>query len=451
MKRLVLSISLIICLTPIAGISDWKDISIRNRKEKIYSVDLKNKDVLLEGNDLNKLTDTMAAVGWSSTNGALFISKDGGKNWDVHEIQVFFPFSVEFFDTDKLFVCGYNYLFDNAEVKIFDLNGNQLTSFFFDGENFPYSKNLFDCVEDSFKILTTGYGGSVFLYDKYEQKWEQIVVDPSKVFIKLKKFSFETDQGNTTLGFLLGGKSFMKTQTIYYSNPIFKDWQLLYDFGSNYKCTEVIDFWFYKWNIENNFPLGFVICFIDDTLTIFESNPDEQNFTKIYAEQTTSQPLGIFVSEIDRTIIIPFDNGKMLRSNDFGQSWKYEDHSVGKQILSVKFFKYWNESLLPEIFWTNVVILGFGSDGFITKFEVELSLQVETNYHKRECDFDEIRVYDLLGKEIGRYDKQDFQRWLSLKNFSDGLYFVVKFVDGSPCSTIIYNYHKKFFKEMRLF
>ncbi|MFN3306702.1 MAG: hypothetical protein ACK42Z_05900, partial [Candidatus Kapaibacteriota bacterium] len=348
-------------------------------------------------------------------------------------------------------VCGYNFLFDNAEVKIFDLNGNQLASYSFDGENLPYSKNLFDCAEDSFKILTTGYNGSVFLYDKYEQKWEHIAVDSLSVFTKLKTFSFKTNQGITKVGFLLGGKSFMRAEKIYFSNPIFKDWQLLYDFGKAFKCNEVIDFWFYNWSIEDTFPQGFVICFIDDTLTIFESNPDEQNFTQIYTEQTPSQPLGIFVSEIDKTIIIPFDDGKILKSNNLGQTWKYEENNVGKQILSVKFFKYLDKNLLPEIFRTNVFILGFGSDGFIAQYEEELSLQVEPSFHEQDCDFDEFRVYDLLGKEIGKFDKQDFEKWHSLQNLLDGTYLLIKFLKGIPCGSIIYNYNKKFLKKCDFF
>ncbi|MFN3270531.1 MAG: hypothetical protein ACK42G_08090, partial [Candidatus Kapaibacteriota bacterium] len=430
MNRLGLYIFFIIVLIPIMVLSEWKDISIRNRKEKIYSVDVKNKDLNIKESDFEKLTDSIVAVGWSSTNGALFISNDGGRNWEVHEIQAFFPFAVEFLDNGNLFVCGYNYITDNAEVNIFDLNGRQLESYAFDGENLPYLKNLFDCTVDSFKVLTTGYQGSVLLFDKEEHKWEQILVDPSKVFIKIKKFTFNTSQGVLTVGFLLGGKSFLLPEAIYFSNSPYKDWQMLYDFGRAYKGIEVIDFWFYDWDIENNFPFGFVIGLIDDTLAVFEANPNEQNFTKIYFEQTTSQPLGMYCFEINKTIIVPFDNGKLLKSENFGQTWHYVENNANKQLLAVKFFKYWSESLLPEIFWNNVIILGFGSDGFITKYDMDLSLQVETSFPKRECDFDEICVFDLLGREIGMFDRQNLDRWLNLQNSIDGIYLVVKFVNG---------------------
>lgn len=428
----------------------WIDISPKGRKEKIYSVDLKTKDTEVSVDKYQRLTDTILAVGWSSTGGALLLSFDGGKNWSYYQIPTLFPFAGSFWENNQLVVCGYNFLFDHAEVRVYDYFGNQLDLFEFNGENLPYSKNFFDCLLNNGYVYVCGYGGSIFKFDQSSNNWETVPVETNKVLTKLKKFEFNTSQGAVSLGFLLGGENYFSQNSIYYSNPDFTEWNLLVDFSKEYPGIEIADFWFYDWDIELGFPRGFVIGNFDDTLLIFKTT-SEKNFEVIYKQQSILQPLGIFVSKTSSETIAIFDDGKILLSPDFGKTWTFIEERIGKQLTGVKFFNYFSYDLMPDIYWVKLNILGFGIDGFIAKFEKEQSLSVEFSKSQTADNCQEIEIYDILGRLVSRFNVNEvnFENWN--KNNESGIYLVIKKRNGIVCQTRTYIFLKNFFENLRLF
>jgi len=183
-------VSIVVIMTLFGGeflFSQWKDISPLSRKEKIYSINVKSRNFDADCNNPYFELDTILAVGWSSSNGAYFLSSDEGGNWTFWTDYTFFPFSGFFSSDNKILAAGYNFIFDNAEVKIFDTFGNQLEIFRFDGEDLNLVKNFFDCLEDKNFYYAVGYGGSIFRFDKINRSWKQIFIDSNIVGTKLKK------------------------------------------------------------------------------------------------------------------------------------------------------------------------------------------------------------------------------------------------------------------------
>lgn len=429
----------------------WIDISPKGRKEKIYSIDLKTKNVEVKFEDYSKLTDTILAVGWSSTSGVALLTFDGGKNWNIFQFPTLFPFACQFLDQNLFVVCGYNFIYDNAEVKFLDFSGNVINSFEFNGDSLAYNKNFFDCLVDGDYIYFCGYGGLVFKLNRLNNTLEQSLVDLNKVLMKVKKFDFTTSQGNISLGFLLGGDSYTKQNLIYYSNPNLDEWNSLFNFAEKCPSVEIVDFWFYGWDVENNFPMGYVIGMCDDTVLIMGSDPKKRSFEIIFKEQSTLQPLGIYVSKSLKEIIAVFDDGKVLFSSNFGQSWTYVEERISRQLNGVEFFSFYSTEMLPEILWEKLNIFGFGIDGFVAKFEKEQSLSVNSDRIVRFGLCDRIEIYDMLGRLVAQFTNDDAFYEHFNKNFTDGIYFVVKKASGSVCEKRTYIFYKNFLNFLRLF
>ncbi len=428
----------------------WKEISPLNRRERIYSLDVYTKNSEIKSSYFLNVLDTIAAVGWSSTKGSFFLTKNGGKSWDIFETSTFFPFDVEFLEGDKVMVCGYNYLYDNAEVRFFDFSGKEISVFSFDGQSLPYSKNFFDCLEVDSKIVVAGYNGMVFVFDKIKSVWEKVNVDPNKVFLKIKKFNFNTSQGDIKLCFILGGNSFAIQNSIYFSNPTFDEWNILFNFHNNFSNIEIADFWFYGWDIENNFPNGFVVGTVDDSLIIAKSNPSSKEFEVVYLMQTFHQPLGVFVFDEGKSIIVSLDNGNFLFSDNFGSNWYYKELNFKKQFTSFNQFYFWSPDLLPDIVWRKLCLFGLGNNGLIAKYEEDISLGIENKRIPNECNFDKIKVYDILGRNVAEFYREELQKGIDFK-LPKGIFVIVKFIDGNPCNTMICSFENNIFEILRLF
>ncbi|MCX7907924.1 MAG: hypothetical protein N2560_00175 [Ignavibacteria bacterium] len=436
-QKLILFV-ILFCYSFINVFSQWIEISPIGRKEKVFSLDIKAKNNGVSVSNYSRILDTIVLAGWSSTKGAIFLSKNGGKNWEIWETPTFFPFSIQFLDTNKLFVCGYNFLYDNSEVKIFDFFGNEVLGFNFDGQSLPYNKNFFDCLVDSCEVFACGYGGSLFRYKVSDNSWEQIWVDSNSVFTKLKKYKFHSTNGDISVLFLLGGKSYFSQNKIFFSDPETLQWSSVYDFKNNYPGISITDFWFYSWDYSLNFPIGLVVGFLDDTLLILQTVPEERSFKKIYYEQTILHPLGIYLSENTSEIIVVFDDGKILLGKNFGDNWTYIEERISKQLTGVKFFTLQSSDLLPEISWQKLIVYGFGRDGFVAKYEKDQSLGVEIRKYFSNCEADRLEVYNLLGQVVyqGSYPFVDYEEFVKICR--SGIFLVVKKANGIPCEVRSY-------------
>jgi hypothetical protein len=425
--------------------SQWVEISPQERKETIYCVDIPNKGKEIQAANIENVLDTVAAVGWSSTTGVLLFTKDGGVSWELFQTPTFFPFGVSFNQDNTIFACGYNYLFDDAEVKLFDLSGNLISNFVFDGESLPYVKNFFDCLNDESSFYLCGYGGILVKYNKESQVWDKILVDSNKVFQRIKKFTFSTEQGTISLGFLLGGENFLLQNRIYASNPELTDWNLLYNFAAEYAGIEIIDFWFYGWDIDNGFPYGYVATVIDDTLTMFVASPSKKRFEKFFSEVSFSQPIGIVASNDGKKVTVVLDDGKLLISNDFGESWEFTAHGFSKQFKGMRAFNFTSKDLLPQVFMEKAQILAFGFNGLIAKYKYDFSLAVENdNVTQTSINYDEVEIYDVLGRLIAKMRANSFNPILSSEEMGQGVFLVIFKANGIPCTAKTYLFVKNF-------
>lgn len=420
------------------GFSQWMDISPQARKERIYSIDVPLKDTKVNIAKYPSVFDTIVAVGWSSTSGAFMLTFDGGKNWNIMPTASLFPFSVNFLGRQSFVVCGYNYVFDDAEVRIFDLSGREISRFEFDGEDLPYTKNFFDCLVIDSNIFVPGYSGSIYKYSLSEQIWKEIFVDSNIVFLKIKHFDLDLNQNGVSIAFLLGGKSFQFPTRLYFSNQDLTQWSLLYDFQAEYSGIEIADFWFYGWDFENSFPEGFIVATIDDTIAIFRSNPQERTFEIVFSQQNIEQPIGIYSFDSTKYFVVLLSNGEFIFSSDFGNTWQFEYFgAVPKSITGAKFFYFRSEDLLPEILWERLEIIAFGLDGTILKYNRDFSLSVDVRRYAVDKPYDEIEIYDLLGRLIFKAKTAQFDFKECGKNLHKGIFLVVKKANGILCDTVI--------------
>lgn len=402
-------------------LSQWKNISPPNRKEKLYSLDIKQKlNDFIELNSEDAI-DTILAVGWSSTQGAYFISFDEGKNWWSWSDGTFFPFSAKFSKDYRFFAVGYNFLSDNAEVKIFDFNGNQLETFSFDGSNLPYVKNFFDCVDDDRIFIAVGYGGYVFQLDKLSQNWKIIFVDSNTVLTKVKAFREKNDSTNYTSYYFLGGNSYYLKNRIYFFNEYLDECKILFDFSKVYNGVEIADFYFPSRGL-NAFPIGFVVGNVYDTIVIWRSNPQTETFEKVFSQQSSMQPICVFSIDNGKTTFVLFDDGRILFSDNFGENWTLDAHFSSKQLIGANIsFK-----VISDTNYINkkIKFYGFGQDGFVAVLEKNNVLGIFENLAK-EVIFDEIEVYDLLGNLIFR-SKELYEFSKITEKIPSGIYFVSK-------------------------
>ncbi|MGB9771696.1 MAG: hypothetical protein ACPLX7_06935 [Candidatus Kapaibacteriota bacterium] len=411
---------------------NWFTISPPERKEKIYSIDIPNRSVEIKLQDYETTFDTISAVGWSSTGGSLFLTMDGGKTWNYWTIASMLPFSVKFLDNRQVVLCGYNFLFDDAEVKIFDLSGNQISNFEFDGNNLPYSKNFFDCQITSSNVFFAGYGGSIFKYSLEENVWSSIFVDSNIVFLKLKAFNLSSSQGIFPLGFLLGGRSFQIPTRLYYSNPDFSQWNLLYDFQKEFPGIELSDFWFNSWNFDNNFPEGFVVGTIDDSVVIFRTNASERKFEIAFLQQNIEQPVGIYGLNDGKNLLVVFSNGEILSSSDKGYNWSFENiYYVGKSFTGVNFYNHKSNDLLPEIEWEKFDAIAYGLDGTIAKYTKDFSLGILSGKLPSMQDYNEVEIYDILGRLVFKEKTDDFKFENIKRKLPKGIFFIIKKCNGT--------------------
>jgi|GEM_PF-1501395 len=424
MKLIMKIVSIVVILMLFGGeflFSQWKDISPLSRKEKIYSINVKSRNFDADCNNPYFELDTILAVGWSSSNGAYFLSFDGGRNWTFWTDYTFFPFSGFFTSDNKILVAGYNFIFDNAEVKIFDTFGNQLEIFRFDGEDLNLVKNFFDCLEDKNFYYAVGYGGSIFRFDKINRSWRQIFIDSNIVGTKLKKFNVRNDSVQSSILCLLGGKSFQIPERIYLSNDNFDEWKLLYDFKAISEGAEVYDYHFYEIS-PDGFPSGYAVGFVFDTLIVWRANSQLRTFEKVFESQTFDQPISIYSFESGKNVVVLLDNGNLLSSSDFGASWRRDDFASAKQLTGGNIFcqsKSDSTYLLRELRF-----YGYGRDGFISMLNTQQILGV-IEIKPETAVFDEIEVYDLLGNLVFR-EKFGEQTDEKIKKLPSGIYLVAK-------------------------
>ncbi len=401
--------------------SQWKNISPSNRKEKFYSIDIKPKFKDLIKPESEKTVDTILAVGWSSTQGAYFVSFDEGKNWWSWVDGTFFPFSAKFSNDKKFFAVGYNFLSDNAEVKIFDFYGSQIEVFSFDGSNLPYVKNFFDCFDDEQSLVVAGYGGYVFQLDKVTGDWKSIFVDSNTVLTKIKVFKEKNDSIYYPSFYLLGGNSFNITNRIYLLNGNLEACKQLFDFTEISDGVEISDFYFYNQGL-NGFPLGYVVGNVFDTIVVWRTNPQSETFEKVFEQQSSMQPISVFSIDNGKTNYILFDDGRILFSDDFGESWTLEEHFSTKQLSGANV----SLSIITDTNFINrkIKFYGFGQDGYVAVLEKDKVLGIFDNFGK-EVVHDEIEVYDVLGNLILRTKEVNELSQITEK-IPSGIYFIVK-------------------------
>jgi len=399
----------------------WKDISPIGRRERIYSLNLKSSYFDSDCSSSFVDFDTILAVGWSSSNGAYFLSFDGGENWSIWTDNTFFPFSGIFTSENKILVVGYNFIFDNAELKIFDTYGNQLERFQFDGDNLPLIKSFFDCFEKDEFFYAVGYGGSIFRFDKLNRTWDQIIIDSNIVGIKLKKFLVRNGSYENSLLCILGGKSFQISNRIYILLDNLEKCELIYDFRTFSEGAEVNDFHFYGLS-SDGFPLGYAVGVVFDTIVVWRSNDHLGVFEKVFERQSFDQPISVYSFENGKNVVVLFDNGGILFSSDYGKNWDYEQIPSAKQLTGGIIFCQSKSE--PTYLHRELKFYGYGRDGFISTLSKEKTLGFFEKESKISI-YDEVEVFDLLGNLVFRV-KIGVPTEEIIKNLPRGIYYIAK-------------------------
>ncbi|MCX7879036.1 MAG: T9SS type A sorting domain-containing protein [Ignavibacteria bacterium] len=425
--------------------TEWENISIQNRKEKIYSIDL----APLISN-VYEADDSLLAVGSTYTGGAVFFSSNKGRTWRTYELSNIFPFKGKFSlrkDDNLVIIAGYNFAYDCAQVSFLDINGNELKNFLFDGELLPYCKSFFDFEEDSYENLYfCGYGGSVFIYSVKENSWKKVLIDSNLVFSEIKVSFIVKDGEEKALFYILGGKKYNLQTKVFFSNDNLRTWQLLKDFKDFGQGVNLVDF---SINVFDTLTpqLSYYVGTNDDTLCIWKFDPLTYSFETHYLEQITNQPLAIAVGE-DKAVCVVDNKGRILFYNDSTKkysvyspksTYQFSDAEIFS-FLTLIIFSNGGQELNYKKF--NFEIYAFGVDGAIFRNFKDYLLYVEPRDFNVESIPRKIVIFNILGEKVKTFEYSFPNSRLNeeeiLENLPKGVY----------CLLILNNDMKIFIKKL---
>lgn len=387
MKKFVFSFCLFLCSN--LGFPQWNDISIKSTSARIYDL-----DAHIRATYETVTIDALSAVGWNYTSGFLYFSTNGGRKWDtLLTASDFFPFAVKFLPTNKILLAGYNYVQDEANVYIYDELTRQSLVFYFDGNSFPYCKNLFDISLVSSSLFVCGYNGKIFRWSLVENHWEEMQTTSNLVFVQIKVTETILDSDIVMNGYALAGKLFDHPNQMFRLNTETNEWMQVFDFSTLSESFIVTSFDIFVGDSLHPFSL-LVVGTANDTIKLYKSTDYGYRWDLVFQLTTLNSPVGVSHGRISYFID---DAGNIWKSKDYGTSW-YQNHY--DSLMDFYRLKVFTTSVDTANFRLEPIFLfGFGNSGKIKIFE---SSDVLTKEEPIQMDFvfEFAKIYDILGNEI---------------------------------------------------
>lgn len=412
----------------------WKDISAKGRKETIWCVDIPTGSFPFYFY-FTKETDSLSAVGWNSSQGILLESSDYGANWNSTTLPIF-PTSVVYRPDGTKIVAGYNYLTDNAEVFFLGENGTILKTYSFDGDSLPYSKNIFDMAKVSNGFLVCGTNTNIFKYSFEDSSWTQVFYPSNDTMM----FSFTRIQTFTNpfifpptkfYGLAISGESYDRMHILYKTVDEGNSWSPVYDFRQISPQVELFGFFapmFEHPELDEMFVSGSIA----DTAIVWCSNDGGRTWNEFFRQETLNNIIGLYVTAGTKDLIAVSDKGEIWTGNYWNGKLKKIQDAISDQFFGVRFFEKF--SILSQEHRggeSQVFIFGFGLNGSIQQYNLGLIINVEEQPSLPESKFyDEVVIFNLLGKVVERYKNFDVDGVKNLDFLPRGIYLMAKKLNG---------------------
>ncbi len=412
-----------------ASAQQWKNISAKGRKEAIWCVDIPTSSYPFY---LTKDVDSLSAVVWSSSQGILLQSSDDGANWDSMVFPTLFPTSVIYRSDGSKVIAGYNYLTDNAEVVFLDENGAILKTYSFDGDSLPYSKNIFDMAKVGDGFLACGTNTSILKYSFKDSSWKQVFQPLNDTmmfyFTRIQTFTDPHIFPPTKFcGLVLAGESYDKMHILYKTVDEGNSWLPVYDFHRISPQVELFGFFapiFEYLELKEIFVSGSIA----DTAIVWYSNDGGNTWNEFFRQETLNNIIGLYVTGGTKDLIVVSDKGEIWVGNYWNGELKKIQDAIPDQFLGVRFFEKF--SILTQEQGgaeSRTLIFGFGLDGAIRQYNLDLIINVEEQPFLPESKFyDEVVIFNLLGKVVERCEKFEVGGARNLDFLPSGIYLIVK-------------------------
>lgn len=400
----------------------WIDISAKGRKETIWCVDVGG--FYYGGHEVNYHFDSIYAVGWSSTQGVFLRSIDFGSSWTAAMLPTLFPTSILNRSDGSNVIAGYNLLTDNAEVVFLDKNWVMRRSYSFDGDSLPYCKNLFDLARIDNGFLVCGTNTNIFKYSFEDSSW-------ALVFSPLNDtMMFDFTRVKTFLailyplkfyGLVLGGESYTKMHILYETTDEGDSWSAVYDFYRISPQIELFSFFvppFSQLDISEIFVSGSIA----DTAIIWRSTDRGNSWEEFFRANTLNNIIGLHITY----------TGDIIAVSDKGEIWmngRKEQDTIPEQFIGIRFFENYANAI--EMAYSRIYIVGFGMNGTIKKYNLDFVVNVEEEPSSpKSVLYDEVVIFDVLGRMVARYQKDGTEVTKKLDFFPSGIYFIAKKLNG---------------------
>lgn len=263
--------------------------------------------------------NTGFAAGWNN-DGSFLKTTDAGQHWNVTVVPGTYLFSVDFLDSSKGFIAGYDGACNCGLVKTTQDGGNNWKSINF-SESFGFYKVQ---MLDGNHGYVCGYDGKIlFTTDGWRSHDSGKVGNGGAVF-RFMHFA------NADTGYAAAGADFSFINVLYRTTDGGRTWNVLKDFQKRFSIANVrfitgqTGYLVGNYGSDPGAPVD----------VIMKTTDGGQTWTKKY----TSNNSAVLVTSIDFKGPVGYaatSNGGLLKSMDNGETWKAERSPVRDYISQV--------------------------------------------------------------------------------------------------------------------
>lgn len=306
MKKLVALLAFItaFCFSQNAG-AQWRKLT-SGTTDNLYNIQFLN-------------ASTGYAVGWN-TDGSFLKTTDAGQHWNVMVVPGTYLFGVDFVDSSKGYIAGYDAGCNCGLVKTTQDGGNNWKSITF-AESFGFYKVQ---MLDGNHGYVCGYDGKIlYTTDGWRSHDSGKVGNGSAVF-RFMHFP------NADTGYAAAGSDFSFINVLYKTTDGGRSWSILKDFQSRFSIANVYFITGSTGYLVGNYG-GDPSAPVD---VIMKTTDGGATWTKKY----TSNSSQVLVTSIGFKGSVGYattSNGGMLKSVDNGETWTAERSPVRDYISQV--------------------------------------------------------------------------------------------------------------------
>lgn len=365
-------------------------------------------------------TNTGYAVGWNN-DGSFMKTTNGGTDWKVTVVPGTYLFSVDFLDSLKGFISGYDNNCSCGLIKTTIDGGKNWKSI-----TFPESFGFYNVsMLDGNHGYVCGYNGRILYTTDGWRSHDSGATGSNSAVFRFMHFP------NIDTGYAAAGQDFSFISALYRTTDGGRTWNLMKDYKNTFSIAGI-----YFINGKTGFLVGNKSgepAAAQDV--IMKTTDGGQTWVKKYSSGS-SQILVTSVSFSGNTGYATTSAGGILKSMDMGETWKAETSPVKVYLSQV-----------TTVDSANAFAAGF--NGQIIKRTAKTSLQEESGYAGSGIEifpnpvqstatikvgqlkegYSELKLYNIEGRLVkvihsGKLEPGSFNFSLDKGNYAPGVYFV---------------------------